>query len=170
MKAKLFHRPSPAMVVASIALIVAMGGTSYAAIKLPANSVGTKQLKKNAVTGAKVKNGSLAAGDFKASSLPRGPQGLQGPQGIQGAQGVPGQSSARTVTVRSSAEQSDSATASCQPGETALGGGGTSSDGLLWDTGPVQESGTPTQWIAQAVQGDGSTTALVRAWVICGAP
>jgi hypothetical protein len=43
-------RPSPAMVVASIALTVALGGTSYAAIRLPKNSVGTKQLRKNAVT------------------------------------------------------------------------------------------------------------------------
>ena len=33
--------PSPAMVVACLALTVALAGTSYAAIKLPANSVGT---------------------------------------------------------------------------------------------------------------------------------
>lgn len=46
--------PSPAMVVACIALAVALGGTSYAAIKLPRNSVGTKQLQKNAVVAAKL--------------------------------------------------------------------------------------------------------------------
>ena len=45
-----FHRPSPALVVSVIALSVALGGTSYAAIVLPANSVGTRQIKKNAVT------------------------------------------------------------------------------------------------------------------------
>jgi hypothetical protein len=39
------------MVVACIALSVALGGTSVAAIQaLPKNSVGTKQLKRNAVT------------------------------------------------------------------------------------------------------------------------
>ena len=42
-----FSHPSPALVVATIALIVALGGTSYAA--LSNNSVGTNQLKNGAV-------------------------------------------------------------------------------------------------------------------------
>jgi hypothetical protein len=46
--------PSPAMVVACIALAVALGGTSYAAIKLPRNSVGTRQLQQNAVVASKL--------------------------------------------------------------------------------------------------------------------
>jgi hypothetical protein len=62
-------RPSPAMIVAIIALVLSLGGTSYAAIVLPANSVGTKQIKKNAVTGAKVKNGSLSTSDISSASL-----------------------------------------------------------------------------------------------------
>ena len=33
-----------------IALFVALGGTSYAAIKLPVKSVGTEQLKNSSVT------------------------------------------------------------------------------------------------------------------------
>ena len=52
-------RPSPALVISLIALFVALGGTSYAAItSLPANSVGTKQLKNGAVTAAKINAGS----------------------------------------------------------------------------------------------------------------
>jgi hypothetical protein len=69
------------MVVACIALIVALGGTSYAALKLPRNSVGNKQLRPNAVTSGKVRNGSLTAKDFSASALKRGPRGPQGPKG-----------------------------------------------------------------------------------------
>lgn len=42
--------PSPAFVLSLLALFVALGGTTYAAATLPKNSVGTKQLKKNAVT------------------------------------------------------------------------------------------------------------------------
>lgn len=61
--------PSPAMIVAFVALFVALGGTSYAAIKLPANSVGTQQLKKNAVIGTKVKDGSLTGADLANGSL-----------------------------------------------------------------------------------------------------
>ena len=63
-------RPSPAMVVACIALLVALGGTSIAAVTqlVPRNSVGTLQLKNNAVTSAKVKNQSLLRADFKCTA------------------------------------------------------------------------------------------------------
>src|SRR4051794_22558658 len=84
------QRPSPAMVVALVALFVAMGGVGYAAFKLPKNSVGSKQIKKNAVNSSKVANNSLLAGDFKAGQLPAGPQGMQGMQGLQGEKGAKG--------------------------------------------------------------------------------
>ena len=45
---------SPPMVVACVALVVALGGVSYAAGVLPANSVGQKQLKARSVTPAKL--------------------------------------------------------------------------------------------------------------------
>ncbi len=62
-------RPSPALVISIIALVVAMSGTGYAALNLPANSVGTKQLRKGAVTGAKVKNGAITGAKVKRRSL-----------------------------------------------------------------------------------------------------
>jgi hypothetical protein len=62
--------PSPAMVIALIALFVALGGSSYAAINaLPKNSVGAKQLKKNAVTGVKIKKGAVTASKINPSGL-----------------------------------------------------------------------------------------------------
>jgi hypothetical protein len=73
-------RPSPAMVVACLALLIALGGTSYAAIRLPRNSVTTVQ----------VKDHSLLARDFKAGQLPRGAQGPPGPAGAAGPQGPAG--------------------------------------------------------------------------------
>jgi hypothetical protein len=92
--------PSPAMIVACVALIIALGGVSYAATVLPKNSVGTAQLKRKAVTGAKlkkdavtaatVKNGSLLAADFRAGQLPAGHQGPAGPQGPKGETGAVG--------------------------------------------------------------------------------
>jgi hypothetical protein len=63
------QRPSPAMVVALIALLVALGGTGYAAFKVPNGSVGAKQIKKNAVTSIKVKNHSLRGVDINAMTL-----------------------------------------------------------------------------------------------------
>ena len=76
------------MVVAYLALFVALGGTGYAAFKLPKNSVGTKQLKNGAVTGEKVKGGSLLPSNFKGGQLPQGPQGLPGPQCPPGLPGT----------------------------------------------------------------------------------
>lgn len=70
MKRLLRFRPSPAMVVACIALSVALGGTSVAAIQaLPRNSVGTKQLKNNAVTSPKVKNNSITGADVNEGTF-----------------------------------------------------------------------------------------------------
>jgi hypothetical protein len=86
------HRPSPALVVACVALAVALGGTSYAAVVLPAGSVGTKQLQNGAVIEPKVKDHSLLARDFARGQLPAGrpgPQGTAGPQGATGPQGDP---------------------------------------------------------------------------------
>lgn len=90
-------RPSPAMVVAMVALIIALGGGAYAATNLPRNSVGPNQIRKNAVTApkirnnainsAKVKDRSLTARDFRAGSLPSGPRGAQGPRGATGPAG-----------------------------------------------------------------------------------
>jgi len=76
-------RPSPALVVASMALLIALGGTGYAATRLPRNSVTTVQ----------VKDFSLLARDFKRGQIrpgPAGPPGPQGPAGPQGPQGPAG--------------------------------------------------------------------------------
>jgi len=64
------QRITPSLVISIIALIVALGGVSYAAIQIPRNSVGTKQLKKNAVNTAKVRNGTLLRSDFRSGQLP----------------------------------------------------------------------------------------------------
>ena len=86
--------PSPSLVISLIALFVALGGTSYAAVTLKRNSVSTRHLKNNSVTTAKVKNKSLRADDFAAGQLPagaRGPEGATGPAGSQGPQGIQGE-------------------------------------------------------------------------------
>lgn len=82
--------------VAYVALFFSLIGTGYAASVFPVGSVGTAQLRDNAVVSRKVSNGSLLARDFKAGQLPRGPRGVPGavgapgppgPQGAVGAQG-----------------------------------------------------------------------------------
>jgi len=71
-------RPSPALVVAFIALFVAGAGTATAA-----RLIGGKEIRNNSVTGKDirnsslgnrdVKNGSLLRRDFKGGQLPAGP-------------------------------------------------------------------------------------------------
>jgi hypothetical protein len=58
------------MVVALIALTVALGGTSVAAVnQLAANSVGTSQLKSNAVTTPKIKNSAVNASKLASNAV-----------------------------------------------------------------------------------------------------
>jgi hypothetical protein len=95
-------RPSPSMFIASLALLVALGGTGVAAVSAvgPIHSVGTLQLKNSAVTRAKIANnainsskvlnGSLLRADFKPSQIPAGPPGPPGQTGPPGQNGAPG--------------------------------------------------------------------------------
>jgi hypothetical protein len=62
-------RPSPALVVSIIALIVALGGTSYAAFSVPRNSVGSNQLRKNAVTNTKIHNGAVSGAKLRNGAV-----------------------------------------------------------------------------------------------------
>ena len=63
--------PSPAMVLACLALLLVLGGTSGAAVTQapPNNSVGTAQLKNNAVTGAKIKSSAVVAAKIASDAV-----------------------------------------------------------------------------------------------------
>jgi hypothetical protein len=92
MWARIRPRLTFANVIAGLALFIALGGSSYAALQIPKSSVGTQQLKRNAVTSPKVKPGSLLVSDFRASqrSQLRGPAGPEGPRGATGPEGLNG--------------------------------------------------------------------------------
>jgi hypothetical protein len=116
----LLRRPSPALIVALVALFVALGGTSYAAVALPRNSVGSVQIKNRAVTQTKIAKKTLVA--------LRGRRGLTGPKGPAGIQGIPGPAgpvNLTYVTVESTAlsGMSETADATCPVGMVVTGGG-----------------------------------------------
>ncbi len=149
---KLLRRPSPAMVVACLALLVALGGTGMAAAtQVARNSVGTPQLKDSAVSNPKIKNNAINSAKVAARSLlrsdfapgqlpagPTGPQGPAGPTGAAGAAGPPGVIGAITVrtsskivdggTAENGAYNSERVTAMCQGNERAISGGTSWSD------------------------------------------
>jgi len=74
-----------ANVTSTLALVAALGGTSYAAVKLPRNSVHAKQIAPGAVRSSEVKDHSLKPADF--ATLPQGPKGDKGDPGAPGAPG-----------------------------------------------------------------------------------
>lgn len=90
MKAVRRRRVSPALVVAGAALLIALGDTSWATVSqlVPRNSVGTAQLRNNAVTSAKIRNGQIRLADLHRTARRPGPRGLRGIAGPPGPAGV----------------------------------------------------------------------------------
>jgi hypothetical protein len=82
---RIANRLTYANVVSSLALFIALGGGAYAALRIPNNSVGTKQITNRAITPAKVAPATVRL--FKGQ---KGAQGAQGPAGLKGDTGAPG--------------------------------------------------------------------------------
>lgn len=180
-----------ANVTATLALFLALGGVTWAATKLPANSVGSAQIikgsvkasdiAKNAVTSAKVKNGSLLGADFASGQLPAGPKGDKGDKGEKGAPG------ATNVTYRSQIETNiGSGTFAetepeCEPNETLIGGGGYFVNtgnlgidlaGTITASGPAvgsAASSSPTNWYVAGENTTGGTRRFFG-YAICASP
>lgn len=186
-------------VTATLALFVAFGGTSYAAATLDGADVrngtvtgsdlrsesvtgrdidnGTltgSDLKTGSVTTSDLDNGSLLGADFKAGQLPPGPAGPQGPAGTTQAL------VRRTADVTLNSGDRKEVSASCLPGEVAVGGGGLH-DAALSETvsvaysypleadgSPPEDGERPTAWL---VGGHNlffsGVDAKVTAYVLC---
>jgi hypothetical protein len=68
--ARLRSRLTYANVMSTIAVFVALGGGAYA-LSVPKNSIGSRQLKRNAVTSPKIRNRSLKREDLAPGVIPR---------------------------------------------------------------------------------------------------
>ena len=163
---RLRERLTFANVTASLALFIALGGTSYAAITLPRNSVGANQLRTGSVRSAEVRDRSIGARELtlgarrflKAQEGAQGPRGPEGPQGDRGPQGVPGPPGGGgpgggvTLTVRQATgdvlgnEDTDSAVAPCDPGQRVTGGGVRIDSGAGASMSESYPSGNNTSW------------------------
>jgi hypothetical protein len=164
------RRPSPAMVIACIALFVSLTGTTYAdVLNVPLHSVGTPQLKANAVVSSKVKNRSLLAIDFKQGQLP---VGAAGPKGDTGAPGAPGISGYELVSARLdvTSQLFNTVGVTCPPGKKALGGGGATAGGIIPGDGPYiivsQPSLDGNGWLVQTARGAEGGSVLLG-YAIC---
>jgi hypothetical protein len=171
-----------ANVVATLALFVALGGSSYAAVELGKNSVkseniGKEQVKasdiaKEAVNSAKVKNASLLAKDFKLGQLPegapgatgsRGPQGLKGDRGLQGIPGLSGLEKT-TASSASNSESPKEARAKCAPGKQAISGGYDIEGGKEPSVGPGGLANVIADVVEASNPGTNEAFVFVEAW------
>jgi hypothetical protein len=163
---KRLKAPSPAMIVACIALFLAITGAGAAAMASHYVITSTHQIKPTVL--AKL----------------RGAKGPAGPRGATGAAGAAGAAGATNVVVRTAEDTSawsllSVVTANCNPGEVATGGGAD------WDT-TVSPSGfpvvtasipypnavdaKPTGWTAMILNGSDSGYVRAIAWVVCASP
>jgi hypothetical protein len=88
-----------ANVTATVALFVALGGTSYAALTLPRDSVGSKQIRARAVGASELRSRAVSSRHVRDRAISlrdispaarTALRGARGPAGAQGAQGPAG--------------------------------------------------------------------------------
>jgi hypothetical protein len=191
---RLFRLPSPAMVIALIALLIATAGTAYGVKSVrhypEFNGV---DIIDNSLTSADIKNGSLGRVDMSSSALrslrglrgaqgPAGPQGPQGPAGINGAAGAQGAPGPVKVVYRASGSISqdpfsqDSGVAQCDAGLYAVGGGVVTSGDYdqqqvnsSWPVPTNSSSNVSTAWGAY-VDNISNVAQSFKVYVICVQP
>jgi hypothetical protein len=177
--------------IALLALFVALGGTSYAALRLPANSVGTKQIANRAVTLHKIASAAQRA--LRGQAGAQGAAGLAGLAGAPGKDGSPGTNGtdgAKNVVVRTGSASIGAGTlgdaqANCNSGERATGGGefvsvnSGSIDETIRFSAPslqsadfVQPAGpgdVPDAWAVEVANNAGTARTL-NVYVVCASP
>jgi hypothetical protein len=187
------HLPRHSTVAAYAALFVALGGTSYAAIKLPANSVGSREIRNSSVQRtdlaktarppsrariASVVSDTMTSQDVLSalSAAVQGQPGAKGdtgPTGPAGPQGAPGVAQIvvrEAVSADVTANHDGVARALCQPGERVLGGGGRFT--AAGQAGAIMTSTLPTdspdQGWGVTYTNNGPATGQVHAFAVCG--
>lgn len=118
--------PSPALVISLVALFVALGGTGYAALRLPRNSVGTTQLENGAVVAAKIRNGTIVGSKLRNGAVTAGKidtKGLSVPNAIHSNTALNALSAATATSATSATTATSAGTASTalSPGTLASG-------------------------------------------------
>ena len=160
------RRPSPATVIAFVALCVALSGIAYAQM-VPPDSVGAIELKEPSISTKHVVNRSLRRVDFAKGQIPRGKRGRRGRPGAT-----------RVVERHVSGDQVPageirSVTARCEGRERATGGGGGFAGPPLTNDKLVESmpvgSGRPSAWRVTLFNGAENPRTPV-AYIVCAAP
>ena len=160
-------RPSPALVVAFIALFVAMSGVGYTAAK-----INGKRIKNSSISGGKLKRKTVTAARVKDETL-TGTQINESTLSLLGS----------TITTRRASvpfpgDNSTGVTAQCAAGEKLIGGGGsidaagiqraiTSSRPSTAAAGLPADGAAFDAWRVNASSDIGASATTLRAWAVC---
>jgi hypothetical protein len=183
------YKPSPALIVAAVALFAALGGTGVAAQQLsgpecrPTQCGTGKDIADGSLTGADIKDHSLTKRDFRGSvggprgrrgrpgaPGPRGPQGPQGPQGHPGPAGAKGVSAFTTVTFSTpdDAANTKETSVTCPSGGKVTGGGY-----VLTDATAIASRNyavAPETWLVRATRPSAVTVWHITVVAVCALP
>jgi hypothetical protein len=172
---KLFRRkPSPALVISIIALVLAASGSAMAASKMVS---GDSLIKKNSLSGNRIKNHSLTATQINLSKLGKVPHAATADTATNATTAVTATNATNAtnavtatsaaiskvtyVTVPGTAVGSNPVlvTATCPAGTTVMSGGGAVTneyDAFVIDTYPTGKTG----WAVDFASDDGNAVAV----------
>jgi hypothetical protein len=173
-----------ANVMSTLAVFVALGGTSYAAAKFTGSDI-----KDGTVTGRDLKDSTVAGGDIRDNTLTSTDVkdgSLQGddldPSALPARASTIVRTGGTSTSDLGAGRHSGGATAQCLPGEVAIGGGVSAPSGQVFEqpavlaSVPVNKDGLPASEASQAVAWSGQveftvksdgTNASVAVWAIC---
>ena len=180
---RLRPRITYANVTATIALFIALGGTSYAVSQLPRNSVGAHQIRSGAIRSAEIKNGSARSRDIRDRSIGvkdlsiaarRALRGQEGPPGPQGPSGPAGTLFAAAVNSGGGIARGNGVATSSHQGGSALYEIGFSRDVsscfAIASLSDVPGGGTPSPDGGEVITSVSGSSVFVRTRNSSGAP
>ncbi len=199
MPAKLRSRLTYANVMATVAVFIALGGSSYAALQVTSRNVPKdaltgadikrltgKDVLANSLTGgdikgltsADVQNGRLLAEDFASGQLPKGEKGEKGEKGAPGATNVVVRAETYTPLPPNVHRNNR---VMCNAGEVAIGGGAgmTGNAGaeelqqsypVEGDESPAETGDTPRGWWSIIENYHPTASQTPVAYVLCARP
>jgi hypothetical protein len=159
-----FRRPSPALVLALLALMVALSSSAGAnPVAFVAKALNGNSIKKHSIP--------LSALSPAAVKQLRGARGATGPRGLQGAKGDPGATSLSVVRQTCGPAPCQTASVMCPAGTHATGGGGLAiGNQLLFESRPAPQSGASTGWEVAGGPATPPAAGSVTAYAICASP
>jgi hypothetical protein len=170
-----FTAPSPALVVATAALFVAMGGTGYAAFHLGKSSVGAKQLKNGAVTSSKIVGGAVTSSKIANGAVTKSKVNLSGvtvPSAVHAgsADSATAAGNANTVGGEKIQKFFFKGTANTAPSVILHVDGLSISAGCDASSNPIIVANSDTTDTQLKISGDASGTVFANSWSTSGGP